>query len=113
MNQGDVVWVTFPASGGHAQAGRRPAIVVQNDETSKQIPTALVIPLTTQKDALRFPGTVLIDPDHENHLPQPSVALVFQLVAIDQKFLERRQGSVSEKTLDSLLSTLIDITEQG
>ena len=109
MNQGDVVWVTFPAGAGCTNG--RFTVILQNDEASKQIQTILVVPLTTQKDALRFP-TVLIDPDHENRLPQPSVALVFQLTAIDQKFLESRQGSVTESTLDSLLSALTDITEQ-
>ena len=29
MTVGDVRWVELPARGGHAQAGRRPAIIVQ------------------------------------------------------------------------------------
>ena len=29
MNVGDIFWVEFPARGGRAQAGRRPAIVAQ------------------------------------------------------------------------------------
>src|SRR6266852_9254088 len=104
MKQGDIIWVTFPGGAGRAQAGRRPAIVVQNNETSQKLPTVLVIPLTTQKDSLRFPGTILIDPDEHNGLKNSSVALTFQLTAIDQRFLENRLGAVSEFVLDSLLS---------
>lgn len=60
MNVGEIFWVEFPTRGGRAQAGRRPAIVVQKEKT---LPTVLLIPLTTQQDALRFVGTILIEPD--------------------------------------------------
>ena len=51
MNVGDIYWVEFPARGGRAQAGRRPAIVVQKVST---LPTVLIIPLTAQQDAYAF-----------------------------------------------------------
>jgi len=112
MTQRDIYWITFPGGGGRAQAGRRPAVIVQNDETSQQIPTTLVIPLTTQRDALRFPGTILIDPDGRNGISTPSVALVFQLTAIDQRYMEKRIGTLDELIFDSLLNALTEITEQ-
>jgi mRNA-degrading endonuclease toxin of MazEF toxin-antitoxin module len=110
MTHDDIYWILFPGGAGRAQAGRRPAVIVQNDDTSQQVPTVLVAPLTTQQDALRFPGTILIDPDAENGLRQRSVALVFQLVAIDQRFLDSRLGTVSGTVLASLLSALEEIT---
>ena len=110
MNPGDVHWVEFPAGAGRAQAGRRPAIVVQSDETSRRIPTVLVIPLTTRQDALRFPGTVLVEPDTQNGLKHPSVALVFQLTAIDSKFLGSILGSVSSEVLQSIWIAFDEIT---
>jgi mRNA-degrading endonuclease toxin of MazEF toxin-antitoxin module len=110
MTRGNVYWIKFPSGSGRAQAGRRPAVIVQNDDASKEIPTVLVVPLTTQQDALRFPGTVLIDPDNENGLRQRSVALVFQMTAVDQQFLESRLGTVSESVMASLLSSLEEIT---
>lgn len=111
MKQGDIFWISFPAGAGRAQAGRRPAILLQNDEASHQVPTVLVVPLTTQREALRFPGTMLIDPDFSNKLQQPSVALVFQLTSIDQQFLGARIGVVSDNVLTALKSTLDEITE--
>ncbi len=92
MNVGEIFWVEFPARGGRAQTGRRPAIVVQKDKT---LPTILLIPLTTQQDALRFAGTILIEPDANNHLRQPSVALVFQLTVIDKNFIKGKFGTIS------------------
>lgn len=68
MKVGEVFWVDLPARGGHAQMGRRPAIVLQTSEASSVLPTVLLIPMTTQLDALRFPGTLLVEPDLENGL---------------------------------------------
>jgi mRNA-degrading endonuclease toxin of MazEF toxin-antitoxin module len=56
---GDLYWVELPTRGGRAQAGRRPGIILQSTST---LPTTLLVPLTSQLDALRFPGTILVDP---------------------------------------------------
>lgn len=63
MKPGDVFWVDFPSRGGHAQAGRRPAIIIQEETRAAALPTVLLIPLTSQLDALRFPGTVFVESD--------------------------------------------------
>jgi mRNA-degrading endonuclease toxin of MazEF toxin-antitoxin module len=110
MTVGEIFWVDLPARGGHTQAGRRPAIVAQSGAVSDALPTVILIPLTTQLDALRFPGTVLVQPDAENRLRQPSVALVFQLAAIDQRFLAARSGRVSPPVLRQLWNALDRLT---
>jgi mRNA-degrading endonuclease toxin of MazEF toxin-antitoxin module len=99
MIVGELRWVEMPARGGHAQAGRRPAIIIQQTDT---LPTVLLIPLTSQQDALRFAGTVLVEPDGRNGLRQPSVALVFQLTAVDKKFINARLGMVSTTILKEI-----------
>jgi mRNA-degrading endonuclease toxin of MazEF toxin-antitoxin module len=112
MMVGDVVWVEFPMGAGHAQAGRRPAIVVQGAKASAQLPTILLIPLTTQQDALRFPGTILIEADKANGLRRASVALVFQLTVIDARFIGTRLGSVSSTVMQAIWSAFDEITER-
>jgi mRNA interferase MazF len=107
---GEVRWVEMPPKGGHAQSGRRPAIILQTDEASARVPTVLLAPLTSQLDALRFPGTVLIEPDSQTGLRRRSVALVFQLTALDQRHLKDRLGSVSSKSLDAVFSALDELT---
>lgn len=92
MNVGDVHWVDFPTRGGHAQAGRRPGIIVQSASRSAGLPTMLLVPLTTQIDALRFPGTVLVEADSQNGLCRASMALVFQLTAVDRPSLQATSG---------------------
>src|SRR5262245_8786515 len=112
MKPGDIYWVDFPAGAGRAQAGRRPAIVVQGSTASGKLPTVLVIPFTSQQDALRFPGTVLIEPDNRNGLRQPSVALVFQLTVLDKRFLAAKLGSISKTNLHSLWDALDEVMER-
>ena len=103
MTAGDLYWVELPVRGGRAQAGRRPAIILQAVST---LPTTLLVPLTTQLDALRFPGTILVEPDQENGLRRPSVALVFQLTAVDSRFVRDRLGNVSNRVLQEIFSAL-------
>lgn len=88
MSIGDIHGIEFPAGAGRAQSGRRPAILMQGVEASDRLPTRLVIPLTTQTDALRFPGTVLVEPTPQNGLSRTSVALVFQMTAVDIRFFD-------------------------
>jgi mRNA-degrading endonuclease toxin of MazEF toxin-antitoxin module len=107
MKVGEIYWTRLVSRGGREQSGRRPAIVVQK-ETS--LPTVLLIPLTTQQDALRFQGTVLIEPDDRNNLPSISVALVFQLTALDKNSLESKIGKISNETLEELWQAFDEIT---
>jgi mRNA interferase MazF len=110
VNVGEVYWVDFPVRGGHAQAGRRPGIIVQSSSRAAGLPTVLLIPLTTQMDALRFPGTVLVEADSQNGLRRASVALVFQLTAVDRRFAAGRVGEVSETLLRQIWTTFDELT---
>jgi mRNA-degrading endonuclease toxin of MazEF toxin-antitoxin module len=110
MNVGDVNWVEFPPRNGHVQTGRWPAIIAQTTLATSHLPTTLVIPLTTQLGTLRFPGTVLVDPDTENGLRRSSVALVFQLTVLDRRYLGPKMGRVSETMVKELWSALDEIT---
>jgi mRNA-degrading endonuclease toxin of MazEF toxin-antitoxin module len=107
MKVGEIYWTRLASRGGREQSGRRPSIVVQKDTT---LPTVLLVPLTTRQDALRFQGTVLIEPDSQNNLPNISVALVFQLTALDKKSLETKIGKISKQNLDEIWQALDEIT---
>ena len=107
MNVGDLYWVALPARGGHAQAGRRPAIIVQR---RVNLPTTLLVPLTTQLDALRFPSTVLVEADKQNGLSRASVALVFQLSAVDNRFITAHLGRASEVVTQQIWSAFDALT---
>ncbi len=84
MKRGEVWRVRLPFVPGHTQAGIRPAVIVQEDQATTSLPTVLIVPFTGTQATLRFPGTLAVQPDGQNGLTVPSVALVFQLTAIDK-----------------------------
>ena len=103
MNIGDIYWAEIPFRGGHEQAGLRPVIITQDVDYGSNLPTVLVIPLTGNLLATRFAGTILIQPDVGNGLTQPSVALVFQIGALDRQRIRDRIGMVAFEMWNELL----------
>ena len=110
MSVGDIHWVDLPAANGREQRGRRPAVVLQDDDYGGNLPVVLVVPLTTARAAMRFAGTTLIRPTVENGLRQASVALVFQLRAIDRGRIQERIGAVSAEVLNAMFEELGRLT---
>lgn len=106
MNFGDIYLIEIPSSGGHEQQGARPAIIVQTPEDIEKIPTVLVVPFTTQIKASNFPFTFVVEPDSTNHLASTSVALVFQLRAIDKKRLKNKLGNLHPVDIQTLKQNL-------
>ncbi len=113
MKAGDVYWVDFPPRGGREQAGKRPAIVFQGTSASASLPTVLCVPLTSQLEAMRFPGTVLVESDAANGLRRVSVALVFQLTAIDRRNISLPLGSVSPSVMAGIWQALDELGERA
>jgi mRNA interferase MazF len=107
MKQGEVWRVDLPHGLGHVQAGQRPAVIIQNDAATARLKTTLIVPLTSNVTATRFPGTVLIQPTPENGLTMPSVALVFQTRAVDLRALLSPLGTVDDATLDEIRRELV------
>ena len=105
MSVGDIHWVDLPTVNGHEQRGRRPAVVLQDDNYSGDLPVVLVVPLTTVRSAIRFAGTTFIRPTPGNGLQHESVALVFQLRAIDRRRFQERIGTVNTQVLRDCFKT--------
>ena len=110
MSVGDIHWVDLLAVNGREQRGRRPAVVLQDDDYGRNLPVVLVVPLTTARAAMRFAGTTLIRPTAENGLGQASVALVFQLRAIDRGRIQEHIGTVSAEVLNAIFEEFGKLT---
>ncbi|MDJ0599587.1 MAG: type II toxin-antitoxin system PemK/MazF family toxin [Crocosphaera sp.] len=100
MARGDIILVRLPSSDQREETGNRPAIAVQTDGSSS--PMLIVVPLTSSLAALRFPFTVKIEPSLINGLTLPSVAMVFQLRAIDPKRIIRQIGKLESDYLEQV-----------
>lgn len=110
MRRGEVWRVRLPFPTGHAQAGERPAVIIQEDRFIGPLPTVLMVPFTGAQRATRFPGTLLVQPDVQNGLRVPSVALVFQTSALDKRDFLIRLGELDAQTLNQVVALLQQLT---
>ncbi len=94
MNKGEIWLVELPFTNGHEQTGMRPAVVL-----AKSLNMVITIPLTSNPISVRFPHTVEIGPSQTNGLNARSIALLFQIRAIDQKRLKHSIGELESKMI--------------
>ena len=108
MKKGELWLVELPSANGYEQIGTRPCIVLAETEAN----IAIVIPLTSNIQALRFLHTLEVKPSSINGLSSISVALLFQIRAIDKKRLIKKIGSIEEeisKEIDEKLRKILNI----
>jgi mRNA interferase MazF len=108
MKKGDVCIINLAVGVGHEQYGQRPAILISDTK----IGIVIVIPLTSNLEALRFPFTLAILPDKQNNLKQKSVALIFHIRAIDKTRVSKVIGKINaqtQKKIDSILKEMLEL----
>lgn len=100
--------IEIPSLGGHEQKGRRPAIILADTGT----PVAIIIPCTSNLQTLRFPHSIKILPSLKNGLDAMSIALVFQIRAIDKQKLVKKIGALDNvvlKEMNAMIKRLLSI----
>lgn len=108
MHKGEIWLVDIPETNGHEQQGKRPVVLLAKLEAD----IAIVIPCTSNVKTLRFPHVFEIEPSQKNGLSAHSVALIFQLRAIDRKRLNKKIGTVSSKqikNIDQIMKSMLHI----
>lgn len=111
---GDIYLADLDPVKGSEQGRKRPVVVFQNPDLDEYTSTFVCVPLTTNLSRGGLPGTCFMKKD-DGGLTQDSIALCFQLRAIDKSRLVKRYGAVGVGTLnalaDAILSALgIDVT---
>jgi mRNA interferase MazF len=97
MQRGDICFIDLPAPQGvpgREQAGSRPALIINSDNSINITPVVMVIPITSKSSASRYPHTILIQPSGQNGLTSPSYLLVFQLRALDRNRILNNIGQL-------------------
>ena len=105
MIKGQIWLVEIPSTDGREQSGTRPVLVFSELEAN----TIIIIPFTSNLQALRYPHTIEIEPSTKNNLKTSSIALVFQIRAIDKKRLRNKIGTLEAKILKNINKMVIDI----
>ena len=93
---------------GHEQYGKRPAVLISDTKTN----IAIVVPITSNMEALKFPHTLIIAPDKQNKLDQKSIAMIFQLRAVDKTRITKIIGRLNKNigdTLDKMIRKMLNL----
>lgn len=106
MKKGDIYLIDLTSSFGREQHGFRPAVLMSPAVAGMIV----VIPLTTNLEALRFPYTLsILGNSINNNLTQNSIALVFQLKSVDKKRVKKKIGRLGNQDLIKLEKTIKDL----
>ncbi len=104
MKKGEI-WIVDLADGkGHEQKGERPALAL-----GRANGLSIVVPLTKTLDCARFSFTELIEQTSENGLTADSIALVFQIVSLDDLRFKHKLGNVSKEKQDAIDKLILEM----
>ena len=107
--QGDVYWVRFGRATDSGPAGKRPAVVIQNDLLNRSnIRTTVVVLLTSNLKLSAVPGNVSLNKGAAN-LPKPSVAVVSQMATVDKGRLLEKIGTLRNEMKEEIIQGSRDV----
>lgn len=97
--RGEVWIVNWNPSRGSEQAGRRPALVIQNNIGNEKAATTIVAAISS---SIRiYPMNVKLDPP-DGGLERPSIVKTSQLLTVSRKRLEKRLGMVTTQKMEEI-----------
>jgi len=97
VKRGEIWWADLGEPRGSAPALRRPVLVVQDDVlNASALATVMVAPLTSNLRRGEAIGNVRLS-RRETGLDRESVALVCQVMTLDEDFLDELVGSLSAR----------------
>jgi mRNA interferase MazF len=97
--RGEVWMVNWNPARGSEQAGRRPALIIQNDIGNEKAATTIVAAISGS--VRRYPMNVEIRPP-EGGLMQPSIVKAGQIMTISKDRLEKCLGSLSSHSMNAV-----------
>lgn len=96
--RGEIYWVSFDPARGVEQAGRRPALVIQNDRGNQHSSYTVVATISSASLPRTYPFTVPLARGQGN-LPRAGHVNCAHLLTIDQSRLESRIGMLSPESM--------------
>ena len=109
MTRGEIWWVDFGLAFGSMAQGRRPALIVQNDNFNvSHIMTTIVVPLTTNLILAEYNDNILLDKKITG-LSKDSVALTPQVGAVDKGCLVEKVSKLPPAVMIKISQALMDV----
>ena len=97
--RGEVWLVNWNPARRSEQAGKRPALVIQNNIGNEKASTIIVAAISSSVKI--YPMNVKIDPP-EGGLERPSIVKTGQIVTVSKERLEKRFGKISAKKMEEV-----------
>ena len=102
MKRGDVWWATLPTPVDSGPGGRRPVVVIQNDEfTQSRIRTVVVLAITSNLRLAQAPGNVFLPADISG-LEKDSVVNLSQLYTVAKSRLTDYVATLPDSLTDKI-----------
>ncbi len=98
--RGDIYYANLNPFKGSEQGGRRPVLVLQNNDGNIYCPTLIVAPMTTQLKKTKLPTHVSFD--KVRGLPLPSMVSLEQIKTIDKSRIIAYLGKLTEKQMSEV-----------
>ena len=97
--RGEVWLVNWNPARGSEQAGRRPALVIQNDIGNEKAPTTIIAAISSSVRI--YPMNVEVNPP-DGGLDRPSIIKTSQILTVAKERLEKRLGLLSPDKMDDV-----------
>lgn len=104
--RGEIYLVNFNPARGSEQAGKRPAVIIQNDTGNVYSPTTIVAACSTAL-AKPFPFIVNVTAK-ESGLDRDTAINLAQIITIDKNRLEKRLGSLPSSKVANLNEAIMN-----
>lgn len=107
MKQGEIWYADLNPVKGSEQAGFRPVVVISGNLLNQYLNVVITCPLTTKVKG--YKGNVVLQPDDNNKLTQPSEVLVFHIRSVSKERLVRKVGDITSEELTQVKQGLNDM----
>ena len=97
--RGEVWLINWNPARGSEQAGRRPALVIQNDIGNEKAPTTIIAAISSSVKI--YPMNVEVRPP-EGGLELSSIVKTSQILTVSIERLEKRLGRLTNEVMDEV-----------
>lgn len=107
MKQCEIWYADLNPVRGSEQQGFRPVVIISGNVLNQYLPVVIVCPLTSK--IKNYKGNIILKPDDENGLTEPSEIMIFHIRSISKERLIRKIGVITSRELTNLKLGLDDI----
>ncbi len=104
--RGEVRWADLNPVRGHAQAGKRPVLVLSHDVFNERSGTVIAVALTSHEPRAGYPLTLELA---SAKLPKRSWVTTSQIRTLSTERIGRRLGRASDEEVGRVIEGLLEI----